>query len=146
MAQQGFGQRVRRAWHRWASQRSEAVTYADFGAAIAKAEDPPREVPYVTSSISEWISERSEPKARTYRAIAALTGFREGWLIKGEMPEIGSDEGEQGARSAPPPPPQIPVTSTDFNQFVTQRIPVEGEPRKATKTRRPGKGRSAMAS
>lgn len=99
--------RVRRAWHRWASQNSEVVTYEDFAAAIAAAEE--RGSPYSPSAVSEWIAERSEPKARTYRAMARITGFREAWLMSGEMPER-SEEGGQGAKptNGSPKAPQAP--------------------------------------
>lgn len=88
MALKGFGHRVRRAWHLWASQQEVEVKYGDFGAAIGQAEEPPRDA-YSSSMISEWIAERSVPKASAYLAMARVTGFREGWLIGGKKPEKG---------------------------------------------------------
>lgn len=136
---QGFGHRVRRAWYRWASQQSEAVKYEDFGVALARAELPSRAEPYVPTTISEWVAERSEPKARTYRAMAAITGFREGWLMSGELPEESEAQGTQGA-VVEPPEPQTPrathreVHKTDLTASREKGQPVKKKP-----------GRSAMA-
>lgn len=148
MAHQGFGNRVRRAWHRWASQSSEPVTYADFGAALALEEQ--RSEPYSTSAISEWIAERSEPKARTYRAMAKLSGFRSAWLSEGELPEEGEDnEGGQGApRPTTTPVAPAPASSRRAHVPLTETEVLETRylrpKKKQTPKRRPG-DKSAVA-
>lgn len=145
MAQQGFGARIRRAWHLWASQNESQVTYADFGAALAREEG--REEPYSTSAISEWIAERSEPKARTYRAMARLSGFRVEWLMEGTPPEI--DEGGGNASVVKPhdPKPRMPIF-TDPNRTTTV-VETFRDKKPATKRRprRPGdRDKTAIAS
>lgn len=129
MALQGFGRRVRRAWHLWASRSDEAVTYADFGAALAK-EEKRVEGPYSTSAISEWIAERSEPRISTFRAMATISGFRTSFLMLGELPEKDTHEPRtprEGAMIEPSPRP----TPT----------PLGGQ--KSSARRRPGKDKSA---
>lgn len=112
MAQQGVGQRVRRAFHAWASQNEQPVTYADFGVALAR--ELGRDEPFSSSLVSEWIAERSEPSGRAYLAIARLSGFREAWLIDAEAPartaEYQWDRPE--VQMVAPPAPELPAAQT----------------------------------
>lgn len=107
------------------------VSWEELGRMVADAEDG-RGEPYSASVVRRWFKALADPGPLTWRAIAAVTGYRAGWLYLAELPKY-----DTSGRAVDPTTGRLPDEEIAVDDDEAAMLRTRPRQRKGDRRRRP---------